>query len=151
MEQAGVVLVVGLAAQLAHEAGVNVVSLAQLQQLLVRLKPPVFRHAQEHHAIDRHLHGGVQVVGGKSLVAQGDVAGQRIPPALDFLEELHVHFRRAALPLGRGVLVERPGPDGFAREHVPKLPPAVGVLLEAEVVNAGMARLVAWPGRSVQS
>ena len=79
MEQAGVVLFVGPAAQVAHEAEVNIGPLAQLQELLVRFEPPVFRHAEEHHAIDRGLHGGVQVVRRNALVPQGDVSGQERP------------------------------------------------------------------------
>ena len=106
MEEAGIVLFIGLAAQVAHETGVNVGPFAQLQKLLVRFKPPVFRHAKENHAVNRPLHGGVQVIRRKALVPQGDVPGKRIPPAFDFLQKLHVHFGRAALPLGRCVLVE---------------------------------------------
>ncbi len=52
MEEAGIVLFVGPAAQVAHEAGVNLGPFAQLQELLVRFKPTVFRHAQEYHPVD---------------------------------------------------------------------------------------------------
>jgi len=76
----------------------------------------------------------------------GIIQRQREPPALHFLQKLHAYFGCAAFPLGGGVLVKSRGPDGFARKHVPQLAPTVGVFVEAEVLDSGMARLVAWTG-----
>ena len=62
VEQAGVVLLVGLAAQITHETGVNLRPFTQLQELPVGFKPPIFSHAKEHHSINRDLDGGIQIV-----------------------------------------------------------------------------------------
>ena len=62
-------------------------------------------------------------------VAQGDVAGQRVAPGLDLLQEGVVDLGGARLALGGlGVLVERALEDGLRGEDGGDLVPALGVL-----------------------
>ena len=137
MKQARVVFFVGFAAQVAHEAGIDVGPLAQLEQLFIGLDPPVFGHAQKHDAVDRQLDGGVQIVQGKIWVAKSDVAGQLVAPALDLLQEFGVHFGGAALPLGGGVLVEGARPNGLAREIYPTIPASGRDIPRIESIGCG--------------
>ncbi|HNQ80713.1 MAG TPA: hypothetical protein PKI53_06350 [Candidatus Aminicenantes bacterium] len=117
--------------------------LAELQQLLEGLDAPVLGHPKKDDPVDGQLNREVQVVQGQAGIAEGDVAGQDVAPAFDFLQEFGVHLRRAALPLGGRVLVERSRPDRLAGEHVPQLPEAVGVFFRPEILDAGVRRLLA--------
>jgi len=146
VEDAGVVLVVGLEAEGVNEVVVDVGLLGEVQEPLVGLEAAVFGHAQEDDAVNGALDGGVEVVGGEGGVAQGEVAGEAFAPSLDLAEELGVHLGGAALALGGGVLVEGAGPDGVAGEDVPQLAPAVGVLVAGEVEGARGGGFVAGAG-----
>ena len=121
----------------------------QGQQPAVLLDAPVLAHAQEDDAVDGALHGEVQLVDRQGRVAQGDVAGQRLAPALDLLQELGVDLAGAALALGvlhvavEGALQHRlPGEDAV------DLVEAVEVLVEGEVHDAAPRRPCrrAWGG-----
>ncbi len=114
MEQAGVVFLIGLEAHAAHETVVDVGLPAELEQLPVRFQSAILGHAQENEPVNDPLHGGIEVVGRQSAVAQGEIARQHIAPALDILQKLAVNLGGAALAFGSGVLVERSRPDGFA-------------------------------------
>ena len=107
MKQAGVVFVVGFFKQRKQPA-VNVFAVLQGHQGTIGLHAPVFADAQEDDAVDGLLHGEVQLPLGQIGVAQGDVAGQHFPPALDLLKEGGIHLGGAFFDFGSGdVLVKR--------------------------------------------
>jgi hypothetical protein len=111
--------------------------------LPVRLQSTILSHPQEDDPVNDPLNGGVEVVCRQIAVAQGEVSCQHIAPAFDILQKFAVNLGGASLAFGGGILVERPGPDGLAREHVRNLPPTVRILGEPEILDTGMARLVA--------
>ncbi len=57
--------------------------------MILRLEPPVFADAQEDDAVDRHLHGVIQIrfVVDFFPVPQGDILRQRLAPAFDLIQE----------------------------------------------------------------
>jgi len=146
MEQAGIVFLIGLTAQSAHKTVVDVLLLTEFEQLPTRLQPTILGHSQEDDPVNDPLNGGVEVVCRQIAVAQGEISRQYIAPAFDVLQELAVNLGGASLAFGGGILVECPGPDGLAREHVPNLPPTVRILAEPEILDAGMAGLIAGVG-----
>ena len=128
MEQAGVVAVVGLLEELA-QARVDAVAVDEGAEAAVVFDAAVFADAQEDDAVNDALDGEVEFALGELGVAQGEVAGELVAPALDVFEEGVVDVGGAALGLGGfGELVERAFEDGLAGEDAGDLVPALGVL-----------------------
>ena len=69
-----------------HEPRVHVGSIQRGQQTAVVLNAAIFGHPQEDDPVYGHLHGVVELAL-VQVVAHGQIAGQRIAPGLDLLEE----------------------------------------------------------------
>jgi len=137
-----VVFFVGLAVEVA-QAGVDVGGAGEGQEAGVVLNAPVLAHAQKDDAVNGALHGEVQLVNRQSRVAQGDVAGQHLAPALDLLQELGVHLAGAALALGiLHVAVEGTLEHRLLGKHAVDVVEAVKILVEGEVHDAPYPSLV---------
>ena len=98
MEQAGIVFVVGPAANVLNKMAVDLRAFRQLEQPLLLLHTPIFGHAEKNDTVDRELHRLVQVFRGKFRIAQGHVAREGFPPALDFFQEFGIDRGRRAFP-----------------------------------------------------
>ena len=143
VEQARVVPLVGAAEQLA-QPGVDVRAVEESLEPAVGLDPPVLADAQEDDPVDRALDGEVELALGEPGVAQGEVAGQLLAPALDLGQERVVHLGGAPLGLrGLGVPVERALEDGFLGEDPRDLVPPGVVLVAGQVEDARGARRIA--------
>ena len=107
------------------------------------LDASVFADAEKDHAVDGALDGEVEVSLGQVLVAQGEVAGEEVAPALDFFEELGVDFSCAALAAPQdGVLIERALEHGVLGEQGSQFVPFLGVLVVSQVQGPPLGGLV---------
>jgi hypothetical protein len=105
----------------------------------VVLGAAILADAQEDDAVDGLLHGEVEVADGQAGIAQGEVAGQQVAPALDLGQESVVHRARAAFALGGvGVFVEGAAQDGIARKDRRRSRPIFNILVEGVVEDAGL-------------
>ncbi len=146
VEQAGVVAIVG-AAKDGQQTVVDLGAVDLAAELGVGLDAAILAHAQEDQAVDGLADGVVQITDRQAGVSQGDVAGQQFAPAFDLLEELGVDLGGAAFAAaGLGILVEGALEDGLLGEDVADFAPAVGVLIEGEVLDAGGGGLVGGTG-----
>jgi len=142
VEEVGVVLLIGLPVQL-PQAGVDLRATGETQERAIVLDAPVLAHAQKDDAVDGALHGEVELVDRQGRVAQGDVAGQGVAPALDLLQELDVHLGGAALASGLlYVAVEGALQHRFPGEDAVDVVEPVEVLVEGEVHDPAHADLV---------
>ena len=107
----------------------------QLLELVLLLDAAVLADAQEDDAVNGHLHRVIQLaLVLQSRVAQGEVPGQRVAPAFDFLQEGIIHLRGAVLALHPlRVLVEGAFQDGVLREDGGDLVPFFDVVLVGQV------------------
>lgn len=137
MEQARVVALVGRAKVLLHQAGVHVAAVDQRQEAAVRLHAAILAHAQEDDAVNGALHGLVELALCERGVAQRQVAGEGVAPALDLRQKGLVHGGSAALADGvLGVAVESAAQDGLVAEYGGDLVPTGEVLVVGEVDDA---------------
>ncbi|GEM_PF-1969932 len=105
---------------------------------------------KKDQAVNRALHGKIQLGLGEIGIAQGQIARQRIAPVFDFFEKRRVNFGGAFLGLvGFGVFVKRAFENRVFRENIADLFPLLFVIGVTQIKRpaggglVGLRRLLA--------
>ena len=136
MEQTGVVAVVGLLEEFG-EARIDAVAIDEGLESSVVFDAARLTDAQEDDAVNDALNGEVEFALGQPGVAEGEVLGEFLAPALDGFQEGHIDFDGAALGLaGVGEFIVPTIVDGFAGEAFVNPIPFLGVVPEGAIEDA---------------
>jgi len=130
-----------------HQPGVDFTLGGNVFQLVGALNAALLGNPQEEDAVNRHLHGVVQVPLGQAGVAQRQVERQRLAPALNGRQEIIIHIGGAFFAAaGLGVGVKATLQHRLLGKDVVQFIPAGGVIAIVEQHQAVLGGLVGGVG-----